>query len=154
MSQDNTDNVPNKDGTNEGTIETEKSEIKMALETGELVAKFPLPKDFTNLKSEVYNIIQLVYEKDDITLNNWFSCSICGELMYVVRTNGTAKLRRHKCFVKWKEQQKPHKHVQSFDDETLANLLAKVANIGEAKTLITSEHIRPILPEKSSPEDW
>lgn len=159
MSQDNTKDVPNEDesltnGTKDGIIETEKCNLTMALEKRELVAKFPLPNDSRNLTSEVYNIIQLIYDKDDIPLKNWFSCSVCSELMYVVRTNGIAKLRRHKCFIKWKEQKKSNKCEKSFDDETLANLLARIANVGITQTVITSKHIRPILPEKSSHEEW
>lgn len=158
MSQDNNENVPIEDEsltnrTKEDAIETEKSNLTTALEKGLLVAKFPLPRDIASHKSEAFKIFHLIYDEENNPIQNWFSCSVCSELVYIIRSKGTAKLLRHKYFVNWKEH---HSSMEFFrvDRNDLANILANVAAIGFSKGPINSEHIQPILPEKSSPEEW
>lgn len=138
------------------SIETERNRIVLALSNKTLFAKFPLPDDLMSHKSEAFKVFQVIYNTENIPVQNWFMCSDCQELINVVRSNGTAKMRRHRCFAKWKNQQHSVKseNTFSFDEESLASLFAKIAEISFPKGKVKSEHFRPIMPKKSTPDEW
>lgn len=161
MAENDTEYVPSEDETltaetTKADIESEKNRIVLALASREFSAKFPLPDDLMSHKSEAFKVFQVIYNTENIPIQNWFMCSVCHEVIYVVRSNGTAKLRHHKCFPKWKNQQQSEKSGVSLviGEKDLASLFARVANIGFPKRKFESKHIRPILPKISTPDEW
>lgn len=64
-------------------------------------------KDKARYKSDVYDIIWLIYDDEDKVVIDYNVCSICKDLIPNKQgSNGTSKLRRHPCFKAYDDEKK------------------------------------------------
>lgn len=67
-----------------------------------------MPKDKFKLPSEIYNIVDLVYDDENRYVPNCFVCKHCSYLMYVPKAGGNSKLRTHPCVKKYLDADADH----------------------------------------------
>lgn len=112
-----------------------------------------MPKDQFKLPSEIYNIVDLVYDGDNRYVPNCFVCKHCSYLMYVPKAGGNSKLRKHACVKKFMDEDANHTDeiylnhyfLTSAQRDVLANVFAGLTRQAKMKS---------ILPIDWSPQSW
>lgn len=143
-----------------GDTKPDLEQIKKDIEEGKLVAVPPKPKDQKRHTSKIFEVLLVVYQKDDTIVPSVFQCSKCKVVLYCKRSLGTAPLARHLCV-------KQHKAAEAaklptnetsgkvmVDLATLASLLSAVSVIGHENGPIKCEDVQKILPTTSSIINW
>lgn len=135
-------------------------QIKKDIDDGKLVAVPPKTKDQKRHKSKVFEVLHVIYQKDDTIIPSVFQCSKCKVVLYCKRSLGTGPLARHLCV-------KQHMAAEAaklpanetsgkvmVDLATLASLLSAVSVIGHENGPMKSEDVQKILPTTSSNINW
>lgn len=143
-------------------------EIREKIDSKELLASKPLEKDKKKFKSLVFDFLNVVYNEDKTLVKNIFECGECKKVMSVKRSNGTAPLRNHPCYKKFKAKQDAEvaamqaaieaSQADSIRLEVGTNTLAKcfgtVSALSHEYGPIKTEDIKNLLPSTSSYDAW
>lgn len=142
------------------------------------VACPPLAKDESMHQSVVFEVFNVIYNKNDWTpINNYFQCSKCEHVVYVVRGKGNAPMHRHKCMVAHKlaksadaqtatdssnvrESEKDcaacgePKKIFQLEASLLACCFSDISRVADRYGPMSMTTIEKILPNGSSEEEW
>lgn len=102
--------------------ELTKEEVQRKLDKGRFLSSAPKKEYDPNLRSEVYNVINVIYDtKLKQRLKMWYQCTKCNKILKAQAKTGNGSLRYHPCFEKWKQQTQSAqtKTYDSSDDEEL-----------------------------------
>lgn len=104
--------------------EMTKDEVKRKLDKGRFLSSKPKKEYDPNLRSEVYNVINVIYDtKLKQRLKMWYQCNECSKILKAKAKTGNGSLRYHPCFEEWKKKNQPQTTTyDSSDDEEVKSV--------------------------------
>lgn len=85
-----------------------KEGVIKKLKTGRFVSCKPNKKYDPHLRSEVYNVINVIYDtKSKLRVKTFYQCNNCNKILMAKTSSGNRSLRNHACFVIWKKENNP-----------------------------------------------
>lgn len=111
-----------------------------------------MPKDKFKLPSEIYNIVDLVYDGENRYVPNCFVCKHCSYLMFVPKSGGNSKLRNHSCVKKFMDEGSNHTDEIYLNRHFLTSAQREV--LKNMFTALTGQKIKGMLPIDWKPQSW
>lgn len=131
------------------------------------------PRDKPIYKSDVYDVFDLIYDREGKFIRHFYACKECDDIYHVNYNNcGNSQLKSHKCYKNYisrkKEEEQggapvsmsnknvaPGPRVTSRQGIALVNLLRKVSKIcAEEQRSLHKSDLKKFLPQTWSKHDW
>lgn len=125
--------------------------------------------DMGKLRSNVYGVVDIVYDKQNKYVSKSYICKICTKAIFSDVDGGNSKLRQHPCVKKYLHQL--NIGIDAEDDEEddfycsqvlldtrqksqLADVLAKLSAITYQRGHLNKETLMELLPRDWKKESW